>query len=170
MAILGLGNYVKMKKKQNITVLDSRDAIHRVFAGGQKVRESIAWGNALCHQVKKNDVCRIASLPLTRTFSIIRSLSMVWIASLPLARTARIVLARPHPVNGKKRKMTLFAGGLRYVCKDGACRPCERSEAIQTIENERIINSVIVNVVKQSSKQRSRPEMYYLLISRQCLS
>jgi hypothetical protein len=76
---------------------------------------------------------------------------------LAVAKTMRAVLARPHPVNGKKRKMTLFAGGLRYVCKDGAYRPCERSEAIQTIENERIINSVIVNC-EARSKAGSNPD------------
>jgi hypothetical protein len=69
---------------------------------------------------------------------------------LAVARTARTVLTKPHPVNGKKRKMTQFTGGLRYVCKDSARRPCERSEAIQTIDNEGITESVIVNAVKQS--------------------
>jgi hypothetical protein len=45
------------------------------------------------------------------TFSVVFSLSIIWIASLPLARTAHTVIGRSHPVNGKKRRMALFARG-----------------------------------------------------------
>jgi hypothetical protein len=70
---------------------------------------------------------------------IIRSLSIVWIASLPLARTARIVLTNVVKPSCRQRHFSFFPIYGMGFHKGGACRPCERSEAIQMTDNENIM-------------------------------
>jgi hypothetical protein len=45
---MGFAN-LGMRNKQDIMVMKSREALHRICAGGLKARQSSAQGNALCH-------------------------------------------------------------------------------------------------------------------------